>query len=320
VKIAVLTEPGRFELADEPVPVTGPDEVLLRVAACGVCASEFDMYLGRSSTELPWYPGHEVSGVVARAGEGAAGLSPGGRVAAWVAARGFAEYVAVPAECCFPAGDVPLELALGEPLGCAVNSVEFAAPALGDDIVIVGAGFMGHLIQKLAMLRGPRQVIVADTRDDALERARSFGATTTVNVSTDSLPQAVADLTGGAGADVTFEVTGTQAALDGLAEITRMSGTVVIAGYHQGQPRQLPLGSWNWQAYRIVNAHFREQATILRGMRAGMRLLTSGRISLDGLVSHAEPLERINEAFRTAIEKPAGFIKATVCPGNERTG
>jgi L-iditol 2-dehydrogenase len=317
VKIAVLTAPGRFELAEEPTPEIGPDEVLLRVAACGVCASELDIYLGRASTALPWYPGHEVSGVVAKAGERTAGLAAGDQVAAWVACRGFAEYVAVPAAHCFPAGGIPLELALGEPLGCAVNAVEFAAPALGDDVVIVGAGFMGHLIQKLAAARGPRRVIVADSRDDALERAASFGATATVNVARESLPEAVSRLTNGAGADVTFEVTGTQEALDSLHEVTRMSGTLVIAGYHQGEPRRLPLGAWNWMAYRIVNAHFREQATILRGMRAGMRLLASGRISLAGLVTHAVPLEGIDEAFRTAIQKPAGFVKATVRPGTE---
>ena len=253
---------------------------------------------------------------MARAGERVRGLAPGDPVAGWVTARGFAERVALPAAHCLPAGDVPLELALGEPLACAVNAVGLAAPAPGDDVVIVGAGFMGHLIHKLVMLRDPRQVIVTDSRDDALGRARLFGATATVNVAAQSAPGIVRELTGGKGADVTFEVTGAQSALDGLHEMTRMSGTVVIVGYHQGEPRRIPLGTWNWMAYRIVNAHFREPPTILRGMRRGMRLLTSGRISLDGLVTHAVPLERIDEGFRVAIEKPAGFVKATVRPQN----
>jgi 2-desacetyl-2-hydroxyethyl bacteriochlorophyllide A dehydrogenase len=313
MKIAVLSEPGRFDLVDEPEPAIGPGDVLLRVAACGVCTSELGTFQGHATVALPWYPGHEVSGVVEKAGGNVTGLGPGDPVAAWVTTRGFAERVAVPADYCFPAADVPLELALGEPLACAVNAVELAAPALGDDVVIVGAGFMGHLIHKLVMARGPRQVIVTDSRDDALRRARLFGATATVNVASQSAPEIVAELTGGKGADVTFEVTGAQSALDGLHEVTRMSGTVVIAGYHHG-PRQVPLGSWNWMAYRIVNAHFREPATILRGMRQGMRLLTSGRISLDGLVTHAVPLEHIDEGFRAAIEKPAGFVKATVQP------
>lgn len=315
MKIAALNEPGHFDLVEEPEPVPGPGDVLLQVAACGVCTSELGFFQGQSPVARPWYPGHEVSGTVASTGADVRNLAPGDPVACWVTTRGFAEWVAVPAAHCFPVGDVPLDLALGEPLACAVNAVDLAAPAPGDDVVIVGAGFMGHLIHKLVMLRSPRQVIVTDSRDDALARARQFGATATVNVATQPTAGIIGELTGGKGADVTFEVTGAQSALDGVAELTRMSGTVVIAGYHQGE-RRLPLGTWNWMAYRIVNAHFREPATILGGMRRGMRLLTSGLISLDGLVTHAMPLDRIDDAFRAAIDKPAGFVKATVRPAD----
>jgi len=311
----VLNRPRRFDVVTEAEPAIGRDEVLLRVAVCGVCVSDLGRYQGQTGSDaLPWYPGHEASGVVEQVGAEVTCLSPGDEVAAWVTGRGFAERVAVPAGHCVPAAGVPLGLALGEPLACAVNAVEMAAPELGDDIVIVGAGFMGHLIQKIVMTRGPRQVIVADTREEALRRARDFGAAGTVNVTRDPMGAAVRALTGGKGADVTFEVTGTQAALDGLHEVTRMSGTVVIAGYHDGASRQIPLGVWNWMAYRLINAHVREPAVILGGMRKGMRLMASGRVSLDGLVTHAVPLARIDEAFQAAIEKPAGFVKAVVHP------
>ena len=79
------------------------------------------------------------------------------------------------------------------------------------------------------------------------------------------------------GADVSFEVTGVQGPLADVGDATRMAGTVVIVGYHQGGTREIPLGNWNWKALRVVNAHFREVAAIMRGMRTGMRLLTSGR-------------------------------------------
>jgi L-iditol 2-dehydrogenase len=124
----------------------------------------------------------------------------------------------------------------------------------------------------------------------------------------------VKELTDGRGADLSFEITGVQGALDLLGDVTRMSGTVVIAGYHQGSPRTLRLGDWNWMAFRIANAHFREIGTIMKGMRTGMRLLTSGRIGMDRLVTHRFPLEDIDQAFRTALEKPHGFVKATVEP------
>jgi L-iditol 2-dehydrogenase len=315
MRLAVLTEPRRFTIAEAPLPAIGPDEVLLRVAACGVCASELDIYQGAAGhASYPWQPGHEVSGVVERVGERVAAFAPGDPVAVWVTARGYGDYVAVPAEHCFHAGDVPLDLALGEPLACAVNAVKLAGIALGDDVAIVGAGFMGQLVQRLVQLRGPRRVIVADTRDDALARAAAAGATATVNPAREPLAAAVRELTDGAGADVTIEVTGAQGALAAIGGCTRMSGTLVIAGYHQGAPRQVPLAEWNWNAFRIANAHFRDVATILRGMRAGMRLVTSGRISLEGLVTHRFPLATIDEAFRTAIEKPEGFVKATVTP------
>jgi L-iditol 2-dehydrogenase len=126
----------------------------------------------------------------------------------------------------------------------------------------------------------------------------------------------VKELTGGQGADVSLEVTGAQAPLAQLGDVTRMSGKVVIVGYHQGGMRQIPLAYWNWMAFQIVNAHFREVSTIMRGMRIGMRLLTSGRLSLDGLVSHRFELGAINEAFRAAHEKPEGFVKSTVVMKN----
>jgi threonine dehydrogenase-like Zn-dependent dehydrogenase len=239
-------------------------------------------------------------------------LKPGDPVAVWVTGRGFAEYVAVKAEYCYPAGEVPLELALAEPLACAVNTVELANLSLGDDVVIIGTGFMGNLVQLLAALQGPRQLIVADVRRDALERAIRLGATHAINVAEENLPERVKDLTGGKGADASFEVTGAQGSLQMLGEVTRMSGKVVIVGFHQGGSRQIPLAYWNWMAFQILNAHFRDVAVIQRGMQIGMRLLTSGRLSLEELVSHRFHLEEINQAFQTAHEKPEGFIKSTV--------
>jgi threonine dehydrogenase-like Zn-dependent dehydrogenase len=197
-------------------------------------------------------------------------------------------------------------------VACAANAVELADVRLGDDVVIIGAGFMGNLVQELVALRGVRHLVVADTRADALERARKLGATRTVDVTQESLQEVVAELTDGVGADITFEVTGTQGPLGVVGDVTRMSGKIAIVGYHQGVPRQVPLGQWNWMAFQIVNAHFRDVGTIMRGMSVGMRLLTAGRISLQGLVTHRFGLDDVNEAFATAVDKPEGFGKSTV--------
>ena len=139
-----------------------------------------------------------------------------------------------------------------------------------------------------------------------------MGASPVVDITQENLPERVKELTEGRGADASFEVTGVQAPLQMLGDVTRMSGKVVIVGYHQGGLRQINLAYWNWMAFQILNAHFRDIQVIQRGMRIGMRLLTSGRLSLDGLVTHRFSLADVNEAFRIAHEKPVGFVKSTV--------
>ncbi len=314
MRIAALHGPREFVIEEVDVPTPAPDEVLVQVAGCGVCASELEPWLDGPGPDGPRYLGHEVSGVVTERGADVRDLVVGDRVGVWVTERGFAAYVAVKADQCRRAGDGPLEEALAEPLACAANAVELADVRMADDVVVVGAGFMGNLVQKFVALRGVRHLVVADTRPDALERAAAMGATRVVDVTQESLPEVVRELTGGRGADVAFECTGTQPALSGIGDVVRMSGKIGIVGFHQGAAREVPMAFWNWMAFTIVNGHFRELSTIMRGMTIGMRLLESGVLSMEGMVSHRFALADINEAFRALEEKPSGFVKAVVTP------
>ena len=312
MRIAVLRDRGEFAIETVPVPEISADEVLVRVAACGVCTSELEAWAGSGPTDYPLYLGHEVSGVVVDVGSGVDDLTPGDRVGVWVTSRGFAEYVAVQAEYCRLVGDVPLDLVMAEPVACAANAVELADVRLGDDVVLIGAGFMGNLVQELVALRGVRRLVVADTRPDALDIARRLGATRVVNVGEESLTDVVAELTDGRGADITFECTGSQGALSTMGDVTRMSGKLVLVGFHQGGARTVAMSHWNWMAFTIVNGHFREVATIMRGMTIASRLIASGQLSLEPLVTHRFSLAEIDAAFRAARDKPPGFVKAVV--------
>ena len=314
MRLAELRGPRDFHLLDVPVPVPARDEVLVRVEACGVCASELDQWTGTADISYPARIGHEVSGTVVAVGDEVTALDVGDAVAVWTTEAGFAEFAAVRADYCRarPA-DLPAALALVEPLACAANAVELADVRLADTVLVVGAGFMGLLVTQLAALRGPRVLIVADRRADVLALAGRLGATRTVDLNSESLPAVVSELTG-EGADVTFEVTGTQGALDEIGNLTRMSGKLVLVGFHQGPPRQIPLAQWNWMAFSLVNAHFRDVAVIMRGMTVGMQLLTSRQLEMAPLVTHRFALEDINAAFATAVDKPAGFVKAVVEP------
>jgi L-iditol 2-dehydrogenase len=323
VRLAELVGPHGFRVIEVDPPSRAPGEVLVDVVVCGVCASELDTWEGRSGGDFPKRIGHEVSGIVVEADAGSA-YAPGDPVAVWTTGSGYAEQVSAPADACRPLGTFPIGLGLLEPVACAVNAVELADVRLADDVVVVGAGFMGSLVQQLVQLRGARQVVVVDRRPDVLDLARRLGATRTVDTREESAPEAVAALTDGRGADVTFEVTGVQGGLDQVGDLTRMSGKVVLVGFHQGEPRSLPLGYWNWMAYDLRNAHFRDTATIMRGMDVAGRLLARSRLDLASLVTHQFPLADIGEAFATAVAKPDGFVKAVVTmagpPGTEAAG
>ena len=313
---AVLVEPFRVEVIERTLPPVGPTDVLVRVTQCGICASDVDFWSGKSDRRMPEPLGHEPVGFVLDVGRDVATITPGSRVACWVESGGFAEALVTDERFCIPVADDCRDAVLAEPLGCVVNAVQLAAPALGDDVVIIGAGFMGNLLQLAVQLRGPRSVTVVDVRPEALERASQLGANYTVDSSSEDLAQRVADITDGRGADVSFEVTGVNAGLELAGAATRMSGKLCMVGYHQGGTREIALGRWNWMAFNIVNAHFRDKNTILSGMRRGLRLIESHILDAGSLVTNAFPLEQIAEAFQAAASKPDGFVKAVVQPGN----
>jgi len=315
MKSALLTAPFTIEIDDVELPAVAPTQVRLRVGQCGVCSSEIGVWTGQAGDPFPAAIGHEFAGVVEEIGDQVTSVRVGDHVAAWVPeGGGFAEEAVVEARHCVPVlPDSPFP-AVAEPLACCVNAVELTAPALGDDVVIVGAGFMSNLIQMLSVLKGARTITVADVRSDVLARAAQLGATRVVDSANESLADAVGEVTEGRGADVTYEVTGVGPGLVLAGDVTRMGGKLCIVGYHQGPSREIPLGHWNWMALDIRNAHFREIDTIMRGMRAGMRLVNAGVLDPSPLITHTYSLDQVADAFATATEKPEGFTKAVVLP------
>ena len=312
MRSALLTDVHTIELVDRSAPQLAEHEVRIEVEQCGLCTSELDLWSGRDADKLPAAIGHEIAGVVSEAGRAVSQVEVGQRIAAWVTGGGFADQAVALDEHCVPVDPGGAYPAGAEPLACVVNAVELTAPKLGDDVVIIGAGYMGNLLQLVSELKGPRSIIVADVRADALERASRLGATHVVDVVNDSLADVVREVTGGRGADVSYEVPGGNPGLVAAGEVTRMSGKVCVVGYHQGGMRELPLGHWNWMAYEIVNAHFRDIDTIMAGMRAGMRLVNAGVLDPTPLISDRFALGDLAEAFRMAEDKPEGFVKAVV--------
>jgi 2-desacetyl-2-hydroxyethyl bacteriochlorophyllide A dehydrogenase len=314
MKAALLYGPHDFRIEDIPDPVIKDDEYLVNVKVCGVCHSEIPQWSQKlKGLKYPRFIGHEVSGEILQAGKDVKKYKPGQRVALWVDGKGYAEKIAVKEDRIFPLDDsISYELALAEPIACTTNGVIRADVQLADTIALVGTGFMGLILLQELKLRGAKKIIAIDIRDEMLKLAEELGADITINPAKQKPLKVVHELTNKKGVDVSFEVGGVQSTLDIAAEICRMEGKLVIFGYHPGRRHIKNLGYWNWMAFNIVNAHFRDMGTILKGTKVGMDLLNAGKINMNPLVTHRYPIEKIEEAFLTSKEKPAGFVKSVI--------
>ena len=314
MKIAVLRGVRNFVIEDAPVPTLGPSEVLVRVKACGVCTSELYTWNGKiKNAQFPQYPGHEPSGMIENVGENVKGLREGQHVTLWSEGRGFSEYLKVPPNYVVPIpDDLPFELALGEPVACAMNGVRRSDVQLGDTVVVIGAGFMGALMIQGLVLRGPSKLIAIDLEEDRLELARKFGADVTLNSKKTDVLKEVMNLTNGVGADVVVEATGHQEPIDLGTAMVRIRGRLIVFGYHVGAPRQVDMSTWNWKGLDVINAHERAPEIYMKGMRIGVSLMTKGKITTKPLVTHVFPLDKVNDAFDANDTKPKGFIKSVV--------
>jgi L-iditol 2-dehydrogenase len=310
---AVLTGPGNVTIVRRELSEPAHGQLLIRVKQCGLCSGEVDQWRGIVEPYLGGI-GHEVAGIVEQVGSGVDSLKAGDHVVAWVPGGGFAEWMVIWATDALVTRPNISFPAVAEPLSCCVNSVELTQPALGDDVVIVGTGYMSNLILALSVLRGARSITVVGRRDEPLLRALDLGATRVVDVRSESVVVAVEHSTDGRLADVVYEVTGAAEPLGYAEMLVRQGGKLAIVGYHQGEPRAMRLGHLNFNAVTIVNCHFRDKQQIMWGMARGMRLVESRRLDLTPLVTHIYPLDDIGQAFIDAADRPKGFVKAVVAP------
>ena len=314
MQAAILCGPKEFKVEDRPIPAYEGDEILVKTSVCGICTSELDMWEGKAvGLEFPRFIGHEVSGIVEAVGSGVTTVKRGDHVSLYAQGKGYAEYVVVPERVAVKLSpETPFELALGEPIACATNGVRKAAVQLNDSVCIVGCGFMGLIMTQVFKAAGAGIVIAVDTRESILEIARHVGATHTLNPKTNDVRLAVKDLTNGAGVDIGVEAGGIQETLDLASDLVRMEGKLEVFGFHQGSPRTVPWGYWNWMAFNIINGHSRSEHVYVDGMRIGLALLESGRLKMERLITHHFAIEQMNLGFEQASTKPEGFVKGVL--------
>lgn len=316
MRAAVVTAPRRIEVRPVPIPRPAAGELLVRLQGCGVCASNIPPWEGR-----PWfsYPmeagalGHEGWGVVEDAGPGVDESWLGKRVAV-LSQHAYAEYdVALTSAAVALPADAAFDLFPGEPLGCAMNIFARSGIQPGETVAIVGIGFLGALLIQLAAAAGAR-VVAISRRPFALRLARERDALDVLPMEEESWKtiEAVRSLTGGRLCDVVIEAVGKQGALDLAGELTRERGRLIIAGYHQDGLRQVNMQLWNWKGIDVINAHERDPAAYLAGMRAAVEAVGAGRLEPSPLYTHQYPLAELPAALDAAMDRPEGFLKAII--------
>lgn len=315
MRAAIVTGAGRCSIVRTTIPTPGPRDVLFQVEGCGVCASNLGPWSGPDWMNFPTEPGalgHEAWGRVVDAGKDVTGLAHGDRIAA-LSYNGYAEFDVAPVDRIAklpPALDgAPFP---GEPLACAVNVLRRSRVSSGHRVAIVGVGFLGALLTRLARNAGAH-VVAISRRPTALRAASQAGAAQIVPF--DDVDGALAQACGGAKEapfDCVIEATGHQLGLDLASKLVRERGRLVIAGYHQDGPRMVDMQMWNWRGLDVVNAHEREPAVYMRGMREAIDLVAGGRLDPGSLLTHPYPLERLDDALNATRDRPDGFMKGFI--------
>jgi len=317
MRAAVVTAPGKVEIREVPKPEPGPGQVRVRLEGSGVCASNLTPWEGPEWMTFPTQPGdlgHEGWGVIDAVGEEVRDLQPGDRVAT-LGTNAYAEYdvadasavVKIPDEL----SDIPFP---GEPFGCAMNIFRRSEIRQGQTVAIIGIGFLGAILVRLASKAGAR-VFAISRRQSSLELARKMGAAEIIPMDDHyAIIGRVKKLTGGKFCERVIEAVGKQWPLDLAAELTGEGGRLIIAGYHQDGPRQVNMQLWNWRGFDVINAHERDPNVALQGVKDAIEAVRSGLIDPADVITHRYPLEKLDEALNATRDHPGHFVKAIVTP------
>jgi threonine dehydrogenase-like Zn-dependent dehydrogenase len=311
----VIAAPRSVEFVRRVVADPGPGSVLVEVEGCGVCASNLPVWEGREWFRYPLAPGapgHEGWGRVASVGDSVTSCAVGDRIA-FLADDAFAETVVTPAGHVVVLPPALTEVPFpGEALGCGFNVAARSGFGPGQTVAVVGAGFLGAVVIAAAARAGAR-VVAVSRRESSLELARAMGAAETVALTEPwEVVEHVERLTEGGLCDVVVEAAGVQATLDVAAQLVRIRGRLVIAGYHQDGLRTVDLQLWNWRGLDVINAHERDSAVRVEGIRSAVDAVAEGWLDPAPLYTHTFGLTEAGAAMDVLAARPEGFVKALV--------
>jgi len=346
VKALLLSQYRHLEIAEMPVPAPARDELLVRVAACGICGSDVHGYDGSSGRRIPpLVMGHEAAGTVAETGAGVSSFAKGDRVTFDSTVycgecnncrRGdmnlcdrrqvlgvscgdyrrngaFAEFVVVPARIAhhLPDNLSFQEAALLEAVAVALHAASLAPIQSGSTALVVGAGTIGLLVQQALAVAGCSPVLVSDVDATRLKLSASLGATTILGSGTD-LVNEVLRLTNGTGVDIAVEAVGLNQTVATAINATRKGGNVVLVGNISPEVT-LPLQT-------VVTRQIRLQGSCASAGEypRAIELMSSGKINVKPLISAVAPLADGPQWFERLYSREPNLMKVVLQPNIEK--
>ena len=322
------------------VPVApGPGQVQIRVEFCGICGTDLHLFHGAMAHRLtlPHVMGHEMSGVITAAGAGVAGHHPGNRVTVrpldpcgqCPACQDGHSHIChhlkfigidtpgalqglwtVPAHTLHRLPD-SLSLRQGamvEPIAVACHDVRLGEVRAGEDAVVIGGGPIGVLIALVTQARGAR-VLMAEVNSFRVLLARELGIDA-VNPKKTDLVALVNERTGGAGADVVFEVSGSAAGSEMMTRLPRTRGRIVVVAIY-AEPAKVDLFRFFWRELKLAGARVYEP----EDFEMAIQLAASGSLPLEKLITNVVPLEQLEAGMRQ-MESGGEVMKILVACGD----
>jgi L-iditol 2-dehydrogenase len=340
MRAAVLHAAYDLRVEEVPVPTPGPEDVLVRVRACGICASDVHYFvhgrIGQYVVEQPMIVGHELAGDVVAVGPAVRSLAVGARVAlepgvtcgrcqmcksgrynlcpdvsffATPPVQGaMSEYAVIRADFAHALPDhVTYEQgALCEPISVGIHCCDLTGVKPGDSVVILGAGPIGLTAIVAARQRGAGLVIVSDVYPARLDVARGLGAVA-VDARSEDIAAVVRDLTAGVGVEALFDTAGVRAVTEAAPELVRKGGAIAVVG----------LPADDAITYRMLTVVHKELA--IHGVfryantyAAAVALVGSGQYPVESIVTDRYPIDQVVAAFDTALNAKDRAIKVVV--------
>ena len=332
-KSLVWNAPKKIELISKNIKSIGSDSILVKVESCAVCGSDLRIFnYGNARVKPGRTVGHEISGIVVSAGNNVSKFKLGDRlsIGADIPCKkpdyalgheldgGFAEYIKLN-KLTIEKGPVQKikkttsydSAALAEPLACSINGYERSQiNADVENIVIFGAGPIGHMLALLGSLKKPKNIIVVDPIESKLKKMKKIIDVITISSSKNNLKKYILNITKGTGANLIFtacpSIEAQQTAIDLLAKkgVLNFFGGVP----HNSKPILLSSNDIHYKEAIITGSHGSSPLQ----HKLALKLIESKKIKVADLITHRFPLDNIKDAYKIAASKDS--IKVVVNP------